>query len=112
MASNTSLVFAGIAPHPPIMVPEVGRETTVEVRNSIDAMAALTERVIRSGAETVVLISPHAPLDARAFVAYDGPELYGDFAMFRAPGATVQAALDEELLQGITQAAAEDGLIT
>jgi AmmeMemoRadiSam system protein A/AmmeMemoRadiSam system protein B len=94
------------------MVPEVGREATVEVRSSIDAMAALTERVIHSGAKTVVLISPHAPLDARAFVAYDGPELYGDFAMFRAPGATVQAPLDEELLQAITRAAADDGLIT
>jgi len=39
------LVFAGIAPHPPIMVPEVGRDAIAEVRESIDAMAELTERV-------------------------------------------------------------------
>ena len=107
MANTSSLVFAGIAPHPPIMVPEVGREATVEVRSSIDAMAALTERVIRSGAETVILISPHAPLEASAFVAYEGPQLYGDFAMFRAPTATAHAVLDEELLTEITRAAAE-----
>src|SRR5947209_13400715 len=87
--STDSLVFAGIAPHPPIMVPEVGREAIAEVRSSIDAMAALTERVIRSGAETVILLSPHAPLEASAFVAYDGPQLYADFSNFRAPTATV-----------------------
>lgn len=112
MVHTSSLVFAGIAPHPPIMVPEVGREAIAEVRASIDAMAELTERIIGSGAETVVLISPHAPLEAVAFVAYDGPKLYGDFSMFRAAAATVQAQLDDELLNEITLAAEQDNLIT
>ena len=107
MANTSSLVFAGIAPHPPIMVPEVGREAIADVRRSIDAMAALTERVIRSGAETVILISPHAPLEPDAFVAYAGPQLHADFANFRAPTATVHAELDEELLKEITRAGAE-----
>jgi len=110
MAHASSLVFAGIAPHPPIMVPEVGRESTAEVRHSIDAMAELAERLTASGAQTVVIISPHAPLDAAAFVAYEGPQLYGDFANFRAPTATAHAKLDEELLKEITRAAAEEKL--
>ena len=111
MVSTTSLVFAGIAPHPPIMVPEVGRGAIAEVRKSIDGMADLTRRIIESQAETVVLISPHAPLEASAFVAYDGPQLYGDFANFRAPTATAHAKLDEELLNEITRKAAEQELI-
>jgi AmmeMemoRadiSam system protein A/AmmeMemoRadiSam system protein B len=112
MAHTSSVVFAGIAPHPPIMVPEVGREAIADVRSSIDAMAALTERVILSGAETVVLISPHAPLQSQAFVAYDGPQLYGDFANFRAPATAVTAELDDELLTEITRAAAAANLLT
>lgn len=107
--STGSLVFAGIAPHPPIMVPEVGREAIAEVRSSIDAMRDLTHRIIESGAETVVLISPHAPLDLRAFVAYKDEQLSGDFANFRAPDARVEAPLDEEMLDAITRAASEDG---
>src|SRR5438034_3642132 len=89
METASAVVFAGIAPHPPIMVPEVGREAIAEVRSSIGAMADLTERVIRSGAETVVMISPHAPLERDAFVAYDGPQLYADFAHFHTPNTTV-----------------------
>lgn len=104
-----SMVFAGIAPHPPIMVPEVGREAIREVRASIDAMREFTERVIESGAETVVVVSPHAPLDARAFVAYKDAELYGDFANFRAPDARVEAPLDEEMLNAIAREAAHEG---
>src|SRR5437016_5142879 len=112
MTHMSSLVFAGIAPHPPIMVPEVGGEAIVEVNDSIAAMAELTERVVKSGAETVVMISPHAPLEAAAFVAYDGPKLYGDFSMFRAPTATVHAQLDDELLTEIRLAAEQHDLIT
>jgi len=107
--STGSLVFAGIAPHPPIMVPEVGREAIAEVRASIDAMRELTTRIVESGAETVVLVSPHAPLDARAFVAYKDAELHGDFANFRAPDARVEAPLDEELLGAISREAASVG---
>lgn len=104
----SAIVFSGIAPHPPIMVPEVGGETVIEVRKSIAAMAEFTRRIIRSGAETVVLISPHAPLDARAFVAYHTPKLSGDFAHFRAPDARVEFPLDEEVLKAITRTAAAD----
>lgn len=111
MAHTSSLVFTGIAPHPPIMVPEVGRDAIAEVRSSIDAMVELTERVIASGAETVVIISPHAPLEANAFIAYDGPQLFGDFANFRAPTATIHAELDEDLLNEIARAASEDELV-
>ncbi|HYX42448.1 MAG TPA: AmmeMemoRadiSam system protein B [Pyrinomonadaceae bacterium] len=109
MADRSSIVFVGIAPHPPIMVPEVGREAIAEVRGSIDAMRELTARILASGAQTLVIISPHAPLDPRAFVAYDDPVLYGDFANFRAPEATVNAPLDAELLDAIERAAHEDG---
>jgi len=108
--ANGSMVFVGIAPHPPIMVPEVGGEMVSEVRGSVEAMEELTHRISESGAETVVIISPHAPLEARAFVAYGGPTLRGDFAQFRAPQATIDVPLDGGLLAAIVRAAADDGL--
>jgi AmmeMemoRadiSam system protein B len=104
-----SLVFVGIAPHPPIMVPEVGREAAAEVRGSIDAMRELTTRIIACGAETIIIVSPHAPLEARAFVAYHETELRGDFGNFRAPQATISAPLDLELLEAISSSAAGQG---
>jgi AmmeMemoRadiSam system protein A/AmmeMemoRadiSam system protein B len=105
MGNESAIVFSGIAPHPPIMVPEVGGEAIKNVRGSIEAMAEFTRRIIDAGAQTVVIISPHAPLDARAFVAYHTPKLYGDFANFRAPAAQVEFPLDEELLHAITKSA-------
>jgi len=106
---SSHLVFSGIAPHPPIMVPEVGRESIDIVRDSVAAMAELTERLIASGAESVILISPHAPLEIDSFVAYEGPNVYGDFGKFRAPETSVVAPVDEELLGAISRSAAADG---
>jgi AmmeMemoRadiSam system protein A/AmmeMemoRadiSam system protein B len=106
MGNASAIVFSGIAPHPPIMVPEVGRDSIAEVRGSIAAMAELTRRIIQSGAETVVIISPHAPLSPDAFVAYHSQQLHANFANFRAPGTTVEFPIDEELLAGIVTAAA------
>ena len=108
MANQRFLVFSGIAPHPPIMVPEVGRESIKGVRASIDAMAELTKRVIESRAETIILISPHARLEVDSFVAYEGPKVYGDFSNFNAPGTEFSARVDDELLTAITRSAASE----
>jgi len=109
MGNANPIVFSGIAPHPPIMVHEVGRDSIAEVRGSINAMAELTNRIVAAGAETVVLISPHAPLAKDAFTAYRDAQLYGNFADFRAPAVQLEAALDKDLLIAITRAAANEG---
>lgn len=108
MINGSPLVFVGIAPHPPIMVPEVGGARVAEVRASVDAMRDLTGRIKACGAETIVLVSPHAPLERSTFVAYGGARLRGDFANFRAPQAIIEAPADEELLGAIQVAAAEE----
>ena len=108
MSTNRFLVFSGIAPHPPIMVPEVGGDAIQDVRDSIDAMAEFTQRVAASGAETIVIISPHAPLEESSFVAYHGPKLHADFSRFRAPETHFTTTVDDELLTAITTWAAQE----
>jgi AmmeMemoRadiSam system protein A/AmmeMemoRadiSam system protein B len=92
------------------MVPEVGGEAIVEVRKSIAAMAEFTARVISSGAQTVILISPHAPLEVDSFVAYNGPTVHGDFSRFRAPDCHFSASVDDELLSTIATEAQKQSL--
>lgn len=111
MANQSALVFSGIVPHPPIMVPEVGQESVADVKSSIDAMAEFTRRLVDSNAETVILISPHAPLELDSFVAYAGSEVRGDFANFRAPATQLSAPVDQELLIAITKHASSSNFV-
>jgi AmmeMemoRadiSam system protein A/AmmeMemoRadiSam system protein B len=108
MSTSSFLVFAGIAPHPPIMVPEVGGDAILEVQSSIDAMTEFSRRVIASGAETVVLISPHAPLLEDSFVVYDGPAASGSFARFRSPQTKIKLQVDDELLNSIVSTGSDE----
>ena len=108
MSTNSFLVFAGIAPHPPIMVPEVGGDAIHEVLSSINGMTEFSRRVIASGAETVVLISPHAPLLEDSFVVYDGPAAAGSFARFRSPQTKIHLEVDDELLNHIVSTGSDE----
>jgi AmmeMemoRadiSam system protein A len=104
---QSSLVYAGIAPHPPIMVPEVGGDAIPKVQGSIDAMGKLTRRIIGSGAETILLVSPHAPLEIESFVAYSGPYLTANFENFGAAHVDLEIPVDENLLDQIISCASQ-----
>lgn len=106
---KSNLVFVGIAPHPPIMVPEVGGDQIAQVERSIAAMRDFTERIIGNRTETIVIVSPHAPLEPDAFVFYADPQVQGDFSAFRVPHVEVRAPLDRELLHAIEKEANREG---
>ncbi|HSE37712.1 MAG TPA: AmmeMemoRadiSam system protein A, partial [Blastocatellia bacterium] len=74
-----SIVFAGIAPHPPLLVPEVGGSRIEQVADSQRALREFSRRLLDSNPDTVVVISPHSPLDPRVFTARSTRELAGDF---------------------------------
>ena len=105
-----SIVFAGIAPHPPLLVPEVGGERIAGVKDSQAAMRDFARRLIDTHPETVVVISPHSPLDPHAFTARAGAELRGDFRDFYAPQVRLAFANDLELLDAVEHSATAAGV--
>jgi aromatic ring-opening dioxygenase LigB subunit len=105
-----SIVFAGISPHPPLLVPEVGGDRIAGVANSRAALQEFSRRLIAARPESIVLISPHSPSDDQYFLARSVPELRGDFGDFGAAGVRLSFRNDLELLNAIEQAAADEGL--
>lgn len=101
-----SIVFAGIAPHPPLLVPEVGGDRIDRVADSQRALREFSRRLVDAHPDTVVVISPHSPLDPRAFTARSTAELSGDFREFYAPAVRLTFPNDLGMLSAIKQAAA------
>ena len=104
------IVFVGIAPHPPLLVPEIGGSRIDRVTASQRALRRFSARLVLAAPDTVVLISPHSPLDPRVFTARSTPELTGDFREFYAPGACLAFPNDLEFLDGLSEAAAAEGV--
>lgn len=74
-----------ICPHPPLLIPEVGRSSLGTVQATVDAMQRLGELV--GEPETAVVISPHTSGYSDTHVVKTAPRLSGDFGRFRCPQA-------------------------
>ena len=105
-----SIVFAGIAPHPPLLVPEVGGRRIEQVADSQCALRDFSRRLIRTNPETIVVISPHSPLDPRVFTARSTTDLAGDFREFYAPAVKLAFSNDLQMIDAIKPAAAIEGV--
>ena len=104
------VVFAGIAPHPPLLVPEVGGSRIERVAESQRALREFSRRLVDTSPETVVVISPHSPLDPRAFTARSTVEVTGDFHEFYAPAVGLTFLNDLEMLDAIELASSTEGV--
>ena len=107
-----SIVLCGICPHPPIAVPEVGYEESERVAATQSALTELGRRIKESGAETVVIISPHAPVFREVVAINRSPVLQGDLLLFRAGEVSISAPNDPELALAISEESSGMGLET
>ncbi|MBP2651521.1 MAG: Extradiol ring-cleavage dioxygenase class protein subunit [Firmicutes bacterium] len=104
------LVACALLPHPPIMVPEVGKNDCKKVQATIVATQQVAQAVKDAKAQTVVLMSPHGPVfkDAIGLSVY--PRLKGNFAAFGAPDVVLGYETDRQLLKQILHKAERLGV--
>ena len=56
------IVAAYAVPHPPLAMPEVGRGQERAIQDTLDAYREVARRIAAHAPETIVVVSPHAPL--------------------------------------------------
>lgn len=93
------LKFVGIAPHPPVIIPEVGRDRVMAAQKTVDGLQELCRRVREQAPRLVVLITPHGPVLRKGLAVLEGECLYGDFGQFGAPQVKLTLPVDRELLR-------------
>lgn len=74
--------FGVIAPHPPIMIEQVGGARSLATAASAAAMQRASEALGRFAPETVVVMSPHAPSGVRHFIVDDASDFQGSLIEF------------------------------
>lgn len=96
-------VSAYMVPHPPLIVPEIGRGEEKKIRNTIDAYDEVAGRIGRLKPDTIVLISPHQTMYADYFHISPGAAAAGDFGPFGAGQVRLEAAYDTEFVSLLCQ---------
>ena len=103
-----SIIGACMVPHPPIILPEIGRgeerkiaETTASYEKAADLVASLKP-------DTLVIASPHTRMYADWFYIGGGSEGYGSFSQFRAGHVRIHADYDTEMIRALSDAAGRE----
>ncbi|HBP63572.1 MAG TPA: AmmeMemoRadiSam system protein A [Desulfosporosinus sp.] len=93
-----SLVYTVFVPHPPILVSEIGRGEEHKCQASLDAYQEITRRLVLAEVETVILVSPHAPLTKDGMTLLIEEVAQGNFAQFGAAQVSLSFACDTTVI--------------
>ena len=103
-----SVVGAIAVPHPPIILPEVGRGEEKKISATDAAFRKAAAFVAELKPETIVLISPHSVMYADYFHISPGRSATGDMRQFRAPQVKIRADYDSVFAETLAEAAAAE----
>lgn len=76
------LVFAAITPHPPVLIPSVGKEHLSKLDKTKAAMEQLEQDLYSAKPDLVFVISPHGELFAEAFTVNLCDKFQANFQLF------------------------------
>jgi len=68
------LTFAAITPHPPILIPSIGKENTKRIQKTSEAMEELEKKLHAAKPDTIIVISPHGAILPDAFSVNLNPQ--------------------------------------
>ena len=102
-----SILAAYMVPHPPMIVPAVGRGSEKQITETIRAYEEVAADIERLKPETIIITSPHSVLYADYFHISPGKGATGDFGAFRAPEVSFRETYDTELTEKISDLARE-----
>lgn len=89
-----SVVIAGLSPHPPIIIPEVGQGEEQGAINTVLAMDRLGREFAQAEIDALIVITPHGPVFSDVVSVTGIPILEGDFGYF---GSKVGIRLENDM---------------
>ena len=105
-----AILAAYMVPHPPMIIPEVGRGSEAQIEATQKAYIQVAEEIAELKPETIILSSPHTTMYADYFHISPGKEAEGSFKQFHAPQVRFLETYDVELVRAIERKAKDSHL--
>ena len=106
------IIKAYAVPHPPIILPEVGRGEERRIENTTLSFQRMAHEIELLAPDTIVLSSPHAPAYADGFYIAGGDGGYGDLRSFGIPHVREEVSLDRTFSERLAVTLADRGIYT
>ncbi len=99
------ILRAYIVPHPPVVLPEIGRGSEAEIEATGQAMRQVAKEMAELAPDTIILSSPHAPAYRDAFFISASKRDEGDLGSFGFPQLSESLENDLPLIKKIMEKA-------
>ncbi len=103
------ILAAFMVPHPPMIVPAVGRGGEKQIEKTTRAYERVADEIAALSPDTIIITSPHSVMYADYFHISPGRGAKGDFGRFRASQVRFEEEYDAELVRAIAELAGEQG---
>lgn len=100
-----SILASFIVPHPPLIIPNIGKGSEKQVSKTISAYKEIAKQVASLNPETIIISSPHAPMYSDCFYISNSPTLTGNLANFGAKEISFAEEVDTKLVDEISSLA-------
>lgn len=104
------ILLSYIMPHPPVIVPEVGKGAESDAQATIAAMKRAAQEIAGEMPGTIILSSPHAPCFTDYMFINGDERLIGSFESFRCPEVKLEFENNVALADSITRQARTEGI--
>lgn len=84
-----------LMPHPPLIIPSVGKGQEREIQSTIDACNQVGEEISNLEPETVVIITPHGTMFSDAIAISNEEYIKGDFKQFNDFDTYIEGIIDK-----------------
>lgn len=105
-----ALLGAFIVPHPPLLIPEVGKGQEREIPNTMNSYQEVARRIAALKPDTIIITSPHTIMYSDYFHISSGSSARGDFDSFGAKKVSFHVDYDEEFVEALEAKAEREGL--
>lgn len=101
-----------IMPHPPIVIPEIGRGEERKIEATFNACGSIGEEIADLKPKTIIIVTPHGPVFRDAIALSEVQYISGDLSKFGAPQVKMNIKINQDLTRKINEEAFREGLPT
>lgn len=104
------IISSYIFPHPPIIVPEVGKGNEIKASATISAVKKAAETIGDEKPDTIIITTPHAPVFQDYIYISFSPVLAGDFGRFGSRHPRLEFTNNTDMAERIAKQANREGI--
>lgn len=99
-----------LMPHPPIIIPEIGKGEEEKIHNTIISLNKIGEEIKAKAPSTIIVVTPHGTMFRDAIALAYEDKISGNLEKFRAPRISMDFQINRALTSKIYEKAVENDI--